>query len=500
MSLPLPESVRKLIDLGDDAASGRAAVLDIGPRRLPSLSRSTGTFMRRASALVRAARASSIHTAVDVAHLKKHVGITTERAAEQQKHALVLAESAYQVLDLSSTVETHAADIARMSASNLESADTSLEELARVRKRMAEIEVTVTRFTDTVKHLAEGARAIEKTGSVIRAIAMQTNLLALNAAIEAARAGESGRGFAVVAKEVRTLAESVHTQTREIGQRSSQMLQLVASTSQGTEHILGGVSESSRELGSAVERFDAFVLDIRTMAASVNEVMGSATELASINRRMSGDIEAVAGAAKDVDQLMRDAAQRVDTLRASTEEIQDSLIGFRTGDSAIDDLVVAASELRRRATLVISTHAAKGANVFDQTYRPIPGSNPTRHHTTYDMAVESDLRTALDQTLSSLPGCVYAFAVDTRGYAPSHNTRFSEAPTGEYEHDLMRSRDKRIFDDAAGLRVATNTKPMLLQTYLRDTGEVLADLSMPIYLGGRHWGAVRVGLDPKQLT
>ena len=38
-----------------------------------------------------------------------------------------------------------------------------------------------------------------------------------------------------------------------------------------------------------------------------------------------------------------------------------------------------------------------------------------------------------------------------------------------------------------------NTNPYLLQKYSRDTGEQLADLSVPIWVQGKHWGALRVG-------
>jgi len=50
-----------------------------------------------------------------------------------------------------------------------------------------------------------------------------------------------------------------------------------------------------------------------------------------------------------------------------------------------------------------------------------------------------------------------------------------------------------------GKKLASNTLPFLFQTYLRDTGEVINDLSMPIFVQGRHWGAVRVGLDSTRL-
>jgi methyl-accepting chemotaxis protein len=61
---------------------------------------------------------------------------------------------------------------------------------------------------------------------------------------------------------------------------------------------------------------------------------------------------------------------------------------------------------------------------------------------------------------------------------------------------LLNSCDKRIFDDSTGKRSAQNTNPFLLQTYARDTGEVLSDLSLPVFVKDQHWGAVRLGFNP----
>jgi len=138
--------------------------------------------------------------------------------------------------------------------------------------------------------------------------------------------------------------------------------------------------------------------------------------------------------------------------------------------------------------------------VFDQAYKPIAGSNPPRFTTSYDKAVEGDLQAIFDSVLTRLPGCVYALAVDNRGYAPTHNSKFSQPANGVYEHDLAFTRNKRIFDDPVGKNLASNQKPFLFQTYMRDTGEVINDLSMPIMLDGRHWGAVRVGFDSARLA
>ena len=46
-------------------------------------------------------------------------------------------------------------------------------------------------------------------------------------------------------------------------------------------------------------------------------------------------------------------------------------------------------------------------------------------------------------------------------------------------------------------KVARNTRPFLLQTYRRDMGGgsfmLMKDLSSPLWVRGRHWGAFRIG-------
>jgi len=76
---------------------------------------------------------------------------------------------------------------------------------------------------------------------------------------------------------------------------------------------------------------------------------------------------------------------------------------------------------------------------------------------------------------------------------PTHNRRFSQPLTGNEKVDFVNNRTKRVFDDPVGKRCGTHRQPFLLQTYRRDTGEVLHDISAPIYVKGRHWGGFRIG-------
>jgi len=44
---------------------------------------------------------------------------------------------------------------------------------------------------------------------------------------------------------------------------------------------------------------------------------------------------------------------------------------------------------------------------------------------------------------------------------------------------------------------SANSRLFLLHTYKRDMGDAVHDLSVPIYVKGRHWGCLRVGFKTK---
>lgn len=456
-------------------------------------------LLGRVREIVILARGMTIRTAIHVARLKKEVDQTAHQAESQQEHADALANAAGSVTHLSSKVAAGASEISATSASNLSFAEGTMQNLEEIRKRMQVVETLVQGFAGTVSQLSQRALDIGSIGQVIRGISDQTNLLALNAAIEAARAGEAGRGFAVVADEVRKLAERVNSATNEIGQKSDEMVNLVESTMQGTEGIRCSISESAEEIGNASDQFGTFVKDFRRLNATLDSMTVSIKELDQISNEMGQRISGIAVMARQGRAAMTDAAHRVNDLRENMEEIQRALAEFRTGGTTFDTLIDRTTDFRDAVSNYLTDRLNRGISIFDQQYRKIPNSSPPRYQTTYDNEVENDLRRIYDDVLTSLPGCVYSLAVDNQGYAPSHNEKFSQKPTGDHATDLVHCRAKRIFDDVVGKKLAQNQKPFLFQSYLRDTGEVINDLSMPVFINGRHWGAVRVGFESSRL-
>lgn len=116
------------------------------------------------------------------------------------------------------------------------------------------------------------------------------------------------------------------------------------------------------------------------------------------------------------------------------------------------------------------------------------------HYTTgLDSYLDASIVTVQDKFLADKE-IVYAVLVDRNGYVPTHNSIVNKKLTGNFVYDLDNNRTKRIFNDPVGLKAARNTtKPYLDQIYQRDTGETMWDISLPVFVKGRHWGAFRIG-------
>jgi len=404
------------------------------------------------------------------------------------------------VTELSTSVSNNAAKMAANATRNLDAAETARADVADMQKRLAAITEQMAHFTNVVDDLSARAHVVGKLGKQIRGIADKTNMLALNAAIEAARAGEQGRGFAVVADEVRKLADSTGKATAEIEGQASVMISLVGATQAENQTIRADIEASNEAVIRTSEQFASFIGDFHDLRDAISTVTDAVTKLNTINQDVAGRIGTIKERSAQTSKAATEMSADVQSLRNSTESVQDVLADFRTGGTAFDSLLSVTRDLAAMVKNVLIAHEKRGLNIWDRIYRVIPNSNPSRFNTSYDQAVEKELQRLYDDTLGKLQGSLYALAVDDKGYAPAHNNKFSNPPSGNAAIDLGACRHKRIFDDPVGRKVSASKRPSLFQTYLRDTGEVLNDLSVPIMIDGRHWGAVRVGFDSTHIV
>ncbi|HJV88463.1 MAG TPA: methyl-accepting chemotaxis protein [Noviherbaspirillum sp.] len=350
--------------------------------------------------------------------------------------------------------------------------------------------------SEMMSELQEKSRRIHVITEVINEIAARTNLLALNAAIEAARAGEHGRGFAVVAGEVRQLAQRTKSATDDIGVMVREINEEAERAAAGMTALTGKVMEAA----SNVEKVHALLNSIeRSAGTSENEVLlisAASQEHVETTQLIADAISRIRDGMLATEEELPRAADSALMLTERGELLFDALShsNARTSHDAIRAVAEqAAKEVGKLFEQSIATGQISEALLFDRTYKPIPNTNPPKHTTAFDNFTDRVLPAIQERILESMPQLIYAGAVDNNGYFPTHNRKFSRPLTGNYEADLVNNRTKRIFNDRTGARCGTNAKPFLLQTYKRDTGEVMHDLSVPIYVNGRHWGGFRVG-------
>jgi HAMP domain-containing protein len=131
-------------------------------------------------------------------------------------------------------------------------------------------------------------------------------------------------------------------------------------------------------------------------------------------------------------------------------------------------------------------------DAFDKQYEQIPGFVPPKYRTRYDSYLDKAILGIQDEFLKD-PNILYAIAMDSNGYVPTHNSRFQKQFTGDKQKDYYGNRTKRIFNDPITIKATQNIQEAIVQKYEFDAQEDIWDISSPIFVTGKHWGCFKIG-------
>jgi methyl-accepting chemotaxis protein len=230
---------------------------------------------------------------------------------------------------------------------------------------------------------------------------------------------------------------------------------------------------------------------------------GNVVDVKINGQNITGHVQDILRMAEDNDSTAGRALQEAGQLDTLALNLKDVGNVFKLGERGQQAMAVhgrmpavaqkAAQDIARTLEEAVRSGQIKLDDLFDHNYVPIPNTRPQKYTSKFDALTDKIFPPVQEPVLEGIPEVAYAGAVDVNGYFPTHNKRFSKPLTGDEKVDFVNNRTKRIFNDPVGKKCGSHEQAFLLQTYRRDTGEIMHDLSVPIYVQGKHWGGFRLG-------
>ncbi|MGY6410151.1 MAG: methyl-accepting chemotaxis protein [Alkalilacustris sp.] len=437
---------------------------------------------------------------VSIADVAGHVEDVTAEMDGQVRDFAQLQAAARLMGQRNLTVTEAARSASQAAATARATATANAEAVQQVIADVVALADGVSEIGGQITGLEEALRKISRVAAEIGSIARQTQFLAINAGIEAARAGDAGRGFSVLAAEVRGLAGKTAEATREINGTLEFLTTQTRGLLSAAETSVAGagtVRAGTTAIGAAMDAMTEAVVTIdgrqHSIAAATADIADSISTVEGRIDRMSGGMRAASGS-------LGRARDRLNGLLGMGERLigETAELGIETVDTPyIEAVQDAAAEISAAFEQALATGRIRPEALFDTAYRPVPGSDPPQVLTGFTDLTDRLLPPIQEPLLELSPQVVFCAAVDRNGYLPTHNRKFSHPQRrDDPAWNAANSRNRRIFNDRVGLAAGRNTRPFLMQAYRRDMGKgsfaMMKDVSAPIFVGGRHWGGVRL--------
>jgi methyl-accepting chemotaxis protein len=181
---------------------------------------------------------------------------------------------------------------------------------------------------------------------------------------------------------------------------------------------------------------------------------------------------------------------------ATRARLEEKLASIRSDNTEfIERAITTANNIARLFEEAVTQRRISIDDLFDNDYIRIPDTAPTQYTTRFLKLTEELLPAIQEPLLASDKRMVFCAAVDRNGYLPVHNTLYSKPQRrGELVWNTANSRNRRIFDDRAGLSAGRVVRPYLIQNYPRDMGDrvvMMWEIGAPIRVFGKQWGGFR---------
>jgi methyl-accepting chemotaxis protein len=377
--------------------------------------------------------------------------------------------------------------------------DNSVDAVRASTERSQSVSKWVTKFEERITAMTKTLRSVENANREIAEISAKVNILAINASIESARAGDAGRGFAVLATAINELSKNTARAAGEIKTEIGVMSKAFNTLKSETAEVTADAQEVIASAGETNTALGEIAKTIRQSAEDTQTIANQAERVETASKSFEPAFHKLSTISKETAMGVINASERASALIERSEAIVQSSTGL-SGKSIDTPFIAyvqnAADRIGDRWEAAIAAGQISMEALFDKRYHPIAGSEPEQVMARFTAFTDITLPNIQEDALGFDPKVVFCAAVDTSGYLPTHNRKFSAPQSDDPVWNASNCRNRRIFDDRVGLKSGRNTKPFLLQVYRRDMGggafAMMKDLSAPIFVNGRHWGGLRM--------
>lgn len=410
--------------------------------------------------------------------------IEAARAGEAGKGFSVVASEVKALsVETQSATEQIVANIDRLNDSaehSLGSVNKIIDVIGKIRPSFEAVEEAVQSQVETTNRIGEQAN---QTASFVQQV-VQTVQTISDSAVAAEKGGmlasETGAEMSAASKTLRSRFSMMIRQT-EIGDRRQHdrlPVKLAGTVTSGS--LVARIESHDISLGGILFRAENDTM-LREGATASLELSG----VGNVEVRIVAITESGCHCCYvNPDENFQSALDRkIASIHAShAKEVERAQSGATRIAAAMEDLIA-----QRKLTV---------DDLFDTDYQPIADTNPLQVSTRALAALEGVLPDIQEEILGASQGMAFCAAVDRNGYLPVHNLIFSKPQNpDDPDWNTANCRNKRIFDDRAGLSAGRNTRPFLIQSYARDMGGGnivwMKEVDAPILVDGMHWGGFR---------
>jgi methyl-accepting chemotaxis protein len=456
-----------------DQASAAASAATEGVDRLRESSQAIGNVVNLIASIARQTTLLALNSTIEAA-----------RAGEAGRGFAVVASEvkalAVQTQQATEEIARKIEALQRDAAHSIESMQRISQSIDAIRPVFESVNGAVREQDSTTRTLTENAASASSFIGSVTASAAEIDQATTEAATHGTNVAEAG-------KSVKTLSEKLKGRCTML-LRQNQLRQ-------GREQDrLPCNLKVTIEAGGA--KIDAVAFDIS--AAGMLLVTAQA-ERVPLEQKLRATVQSIGTCGLRIVKRTEHGLQSefADLDAATRAAIDEQLWAIREENAEFVNRALEAGEaISKLFNDAVARGTISAADLFDETYAPIEGTNPQQHRTKFLDFVERVLPAVQEPFISRDPRMVFCATVDRNGYLPMHNKIYSHPQRpGDVAWNTANCRNRRIFNDPAGLAAARNERTYLIQSYPRDMGNgqkiMMREIDVPIRVDGRHWGGFR---------